>query len=179
MDTIIGWIIIGVVFYFFIKKKKKKLTPEQIEAQNKKAAQEKALLEKKAAQEKALLEKKAKDDLKKAQELVKIKKEKEKKILVELTNSDERVYFSYSFVSVKSDLYLINSLNNEIIESSKTCAEELYSQGYKIVDIDKTGKSAQLEAFNFVIRFSKIDKSKLKLSSKKRKKLPPPPPPLP
>ena len=168
MDTIIGWIIIGVVFYFFIKKKKKKLTPEQIEAQNKKAAQEKALLEKKA-----------KDDLKKAQELVKIKKEKEKKILVELTNSDERVYFSYSFVSVKSDLYLINSLNNEIIESSKTCAEELYSQGYKIVDIDKTGKSAQLEAFNFVIRFSKIDKSKLKLSSKKRKKLPPPPPPLP
>jgi hypothetical protein len=167
MDTIIGWIIIGVVFYFFIKKKKKKLTPEQIEAQNKKAAQEKALREKKA-----------KDDLKKAQELVKIKKEKEKKILVELTNSDERVYFSYSFVSVKSDLYLINSLNNEIIESSKTCAEELYSQGYKIVDIDKTGKSAQLEAFNFVIRFSKIDKSKLKLSSKKRKKLPPPPPPL-
>ena len=167
MDTIIGWIIIGVVFYFFIKKKKKKLSPEQIEAQNKKAAQEKALREKKA-----------KDDLKKTQELIKIRKEKEKKILLELTNSDERVYFSYSFVSVKSDLYLINSLNNEIIESSKTCAEELYSQGYKIVDIDKTGKSAQLEAFNFVIRFSKIDKSKLKLSSKKRKKLPPPPPPL-
>jgi len=171
MDTIIGWIIIGVVFYFFVKKKKKKLSPEQIEAQNKKAAQEKALREKKA-----------KDDLKKTQELIKIRKEKEKKILLELTNSDERVYFSYSFVSVKSDLYLINSLNNKIIESSKTCAEKLYSQGYKIVDIDKTGKSAQLEAFNFVIRFSKIDKSKLKLSSKnikKRKKLPPPPPPIP
>ena len=160
-------LLLELFFIFLLKKRKKNYLPNRLKLKNKKAAQEKALREKKA-----------KDDLKKAQELVKIKKEKEKKILVELTNSDERVYFSYSFVSVKSDLYLINSLNNEIIESSKTCAEELYSQGYKIVDIDKTGKSAQLEAFNFVIRFSKIDKSKLKLSSKKRKKLPPPPPPL-
>lgn len=170
-ETFIGYIviIIGVAFYFF-SKKKKKLSPEEIEAQKRKAIEEKALQAKLA-----------KEQQKRAQELIKTQKEREKKIISELINSNERVYFSYSFVSVKSDLYLINSLNNKILESSKTCAENLYKEGFKIVDIDKTGKSAQLESFNFVIRFSKINKDSLKLPpsppTTKRKKLPPPPPP--
>jgi len=92
---------------------------------------------------------------KKEQERIKKQKEKEKKLLSDLLNSNERVYFSYSFVSKTSDLFLIDSSTNNILKFSKTNAEKLYEEGFKIVDIDKTGSSAQLEDFNFVIRFSK------------------------
>ena len=165
-------LIIGVVAFLFFKKKKK-LTPEQIEAQKKKALEEKVIQEKRA-----------KEQLIKDQQRVKLKKEKEKKNLSDLLDSNERIYFSYSFVSNKSDLFLIDSTNNNILENSLTCAEKLYSQGFKIVDIDKTSQSAQLESFNFVIRFSRINKSNLKSGSKptiKKRNLPPLPsiPPLP
>ena len=111
--------------------------------------------EKKDAEAKVLRDKKAAEDLKKEKERLKLLKEKEKGIIQELLKSNERVYFSHSFVSEKSKLYLINSLNNKIIEGSLTSAENLYSDGFRIVDIDKTGQSAQLESFNFIIRFSK------------------------
>jgi len=130
------------IVLFFLQKKK--LTPEQIAEKEKKDAEAKVLRDKKAA-----------EDLKKEKERLKLLKEKEKGIIQELLKSNERVYFSHSFVSEKSKLYLINSLNNKIIEGSLTSAENLYSDGFRIVDIDKTGQSAQLESFNFIIRFSK------------------------
>jgi len=112
-------------------------------------------------------EKNRKEQLKKQKELEKINKEKEERRLKELEkrnklkiasllNSSTRVYFSYSFVSEDSDIYMIDSDNNRILEESKTTANKLYSEGFIIEDIDKTGQSAQLDSFNFVIRFSKL-----------------------
>ena len=138
MDNIWGYLIGGaIIYYFFFRKKKKKLTPEQIAEQKKKEAELRAIREKEE------------------KERIKRLKESEKKIITELNKSTERVYFSYSFVSEKSKLMLINPSNNRFIESASTTAEKLYSEGFRIVDIDKTGKSAQLDAFNFVVRFSK------------------------
>jgi len=139
----LGYIIGAILIYYFFFRKKK-LTPKQIAEKEKKDAEAKALREKKAAEE-----------LKKEKERLKLLRQKEKKIVDELLKSKERVYFSHSFVSEKSKLYLINSPSNQIIESSSTNAEKLYSEGFRIIDIDKTGQSAQLESFNFVIRFSK------------------------
>ena len=112
-------------------------------------------------------EKNRKEQLKKQKELEKINKEKEERRLKELEernrlkiksllNSSSRIYFSSSFVSEDSDIYMIDSDNNRILEESKTTANKLYSEGFIIEDIDKTGKSAQLDSFNFVIRFSKL-----------------------
>ena len=112
-------------------------------------------------------EKNRKEQLKKQKELEKINKEKEERRLKELEkrnklkiasllNSSTRVYFSYSFVSEDSYIYMIDSDNNRILEESKTTANKLYSEGFIIEDIDKTGQSAQLDSFNFVIRFSKL-----------------------
>lgn len=112
-------------------------------------------------------EKNKKEQLKKQKELEKINKEKEERRLKELEernklkiksllNSSTRIYFSYSFVSEDSDIYMIDSDNNRILEETKTTANKLYSEGFIIEDIDKTGQSAQLNSFNFVIRFSKM-----------------------
>lgn len=139
----LGYVIGAILIYYFFFRRKK-LTPEQIAEKEKKEAEAKAIREKQAAEE-----------LKKEKERLRLLREKEKKIVQELLKSNERVYFSHSFVSERSDLYLIHSLNNQIIESSLTNAEKLYSEGFRIIDIDKTGQSAQLESFNFIIRFSK------------------------
>ena len=159
----VGWISLIISSFYFlaatlgsptkfdevkkdlIKKEKDRL--DEIDKE-KKEVESKAISEKKEAEAKAIREKKEKERLK-------LLKEKEKKINAELLKSNERVYFSHSFVSEKSKLYLINSPSNQIIESSSTNALKLYSEGFRIIDIDKTGQSAQLDSFNFVIRFSK------------------------
>jgi len=141
--NIIIYIGVGILVYFLIKRQNK-LTPEEIAAQKKREEEEAEMRKVQAEKQK-----------KKEQERIKKQKEKEKKLLSDLLNSNERVYFSYSFVSKTSDLFLIDSSTNNILKFSKTNAEKLYEEGFKIVDIDKTGSSAQLEDFNFVIRFSK------------------------
>jgi hypothetical protein len=40
-------------------------------------------------------------------------------------------------------------------KDKKTTLKDLYQKGWVLTDIDKTGKSAQLEDFNFIVRLSK------------------------
>jgi uncharacterized membrane protein len=139
---IYGIVIWGVIYY--LRKKSPKLTPEQIaaqEAENLRLAEESRLLEEKRQAERL--------------ERERIQKEKEEKLLNEMMNSSHRVYFSYSFVNEASAIYLVNPYSNDIIESSQTSLKQLYSEGWKLRDLDKTGKSAQLEDFNFVLRLSR------------------------
>ena len=70
-------------------------------------------------------------------------------------NSTHRVYFSYSLVNEDSPIYLVHPNTNSIIDLSETTLKKLYADGWRLQDIDKTGKSAQLEDFNFIIRLSK------------------------
>jgi len=105
--NIIIYIGVGILVYFLIKRQNK-LTPEEIAAQKKREEEE-------AEMRKAQAEKQKK----KEQERIKKQKEKEKKLLSDLLNSNERVYFSYSFVSKTSDLFLIDSSTNNILEISK------------------------------------------------------------
>lgn len=66
---------------------------------------------------------------------------------------NEVLFFSYSFVNESSPMYLMKG--DQVIESSKTDLKTMYKDGWRISDLDKTGKSAQFEDFNFVIRMQK------------------------
>lgn len=139
---IYGLIIVGVIAYY--SKKNKKLSPEEIAARE-------AEIKENEAKRIALEEKRKAERI----ELQRIQKLEEEKLLKELLNSSERVYFSYSLVNETSSLFLINPSSNKLIEASETSLKNLYSDNWKLKDIDKTGKSAQLEDFNFVVRVSK------------------------
>jgi hypothetical protein len=141
------YIVWGVILYFVYKQffaKKKKLTPEELAAQE-------------AERIKRLEEKKRQDEQRKAAQIEheRIRTEAEQKLLNELLNSSHRLYFSTSLVNENSSLYLINPQNNEPLVSSKTTLQQLYAQGWRLHDIDKTGKSAQFDGFNFVVRLSR------------------------
>lgn len=139
---IYGLIIGGVIAYY--SKKNKKLSPEEIAAKE-------AEIKENEAKRIALEEKRKAERI----ELQRIQKLEEEKLLKELLNSSERVYFSYSLVNETSSLFLINPSTNNLIEASETSLKNLYADNWKLKDIDKTGKSAQLEDFNFVVRVSK------------------------
>ena len=72
-----------------------------------------------------------------------------------MLTSTHRVYFSYSLVNEDSPIYLVHPNTNSIMDSSETSLKKLYVDGWRLLDIDKTGKSAQLEDFNFIVRLSK------------------------
>jgi hypothetical protein len=52
-------------------------------------------------------------------------------------------------------MYLIHPSSNMVMQASETTLKQLYAEGWKLLDVDKTGKSAQLNDFNFVLRLSK------------------------
>jgi len=141
-------IIYGIVFYiaYVLFIKKKKLTPEQIAEQEENNRKIKEEQERQAEIEK---------EKRKVQE--RKRKEAEQQLLTELENSTYRLYFSHSLVNEDSSVYLINPRTNNIVESSETSLKKLYQSGWRLVDVDKTGKSAQLSDFNFVVRLEKLN----------------------
>ncbi|MBT6711503.1 MAG: hypothetical protein HOB22_07295 [Candidatus Marinimicrobia bacterium] len=70
-----------------------------------------------------------------------------------LDNENELLLFSYALVNENSPLYTANRFG--VDQSHRTTLKELYNKGWTITDIDKTGQSAQLEDFNFIVRVSK------------------------
>jgi len=151
LEIIIYGIVIYVAYILFFKKKKP--TPEQIAEQEEKNRKLKEEQERQAEIEKE----KRKEQERKRKEQERKRKEAEQQLLAELENSKYRLYFSYSLVSEDSSIYLINPLTNNIVESSETSLKKLYQTGWRLVDVDKTGKSAQLSDFNFVLRLEKFD----------------------
>ena len=142
LKIIVYSLIIYLLYLAFTKKKKP--TPEELAQQE---AERKRLQEVEAERKRKEKERR--------QALEKEKKEAEIKLLREIEQLTRRLYFSYSLVNENSPIYLINPTNNEIIESSETTLNNLYAQGWKLYDIDKTGKSAQLTDFNFILRLQK------------------------
>lgn len=140
---IYGFIILAILYS--ISKKKKKLTPEEI------AEIEADRIKKEEERKKAIA---IQEEKRKERE--RIKAEEEVRILNEMLTSTHRVYFSYSLVNEDSPIYLIHPNTNRTIESSQTSLKRMYTEGWRLLDIDKTGKSAQLEDFNFIVRLSKI-----------------------
>ena len=70
-----------------------------------------------------------------------------------LNDEKEILFFSYALVNEESPLYLMNRFG--VDKDKKTTLKDLYQKGWVLTDIDKTGKSAQLEDFNFIVRLSK------------------------
>jgi hypothetical protein len=109
----------------------------------------------KALEEKGFLEK----HIPLKQEKIKIEKKKKvsikKKAISKATyDGNEVLLFSYSLVNESSPIYQMKG--TRVIESSKTDLKTMYKSGWRISDLDKTGKSAQFDSFNFVIRMQKI-----------------------
>ena len=102
-----------------------------------------------------IIKKEAEEKAKKEAEEKARKEAEEKKLLDTLNDPNSRTYFCYSLLNTESKLFLINPKNNDILQSSETNLLTLYSEGWKVVDIDKTGKSAQFSSFNSVIRLEK------------------------
>jgi hypothetical protein len=80
-------------------------------------------------------------------------KQKKKEFSNILDNENELLLFSYALVNENSPLYTANRFG--VDQSHRTTLKELYNKGWTIIDIDKTGQSAQLEDFNFIVRVSK------------------------
>jgi Skp family chaperone for outer membrane proteins len=159
------YIIYGLIIYavvYFYSKNKKKLTPEEIaaqEAEKARLAQEQLLLEQKKESERLEVERKRMEEEKKREakeiENERLRMEEEQKLLNEMLHSTQRVYFSYALVNESSPMYLIHPSSNMVMQASETTLKQLYAEGWKLLDVDKTGKSAQLNDFNFVLRLSK------------------------
>ena len=152
-NIIYGLILFAVIY--FISKKKKKLTPEEIAAieaeqikQEEDRKKSEAIKEEETKKIEAIKEEERKERLR-------IRAEEDAKLLNDMHNSTHRVYFSYSLVNEDSPIYLVHPNTNSIIDLSETTLKKLYADGWRLQDIDKTGKSAQLEDFNFIIRLSK------------------------
>jgi len=151
------WIIIAFIgfYYIFFRKNKKNISPEE----SLRLAQEKEMHNKELEIERVKRleeENKQKEQQERALELQRKKQlEEENEKISNLLNSNIRVYFSYSFVNENSELFLIDPENNSVIQSSVTTPHKLYHEGYRLKDVDKTGQSAQLDSFNFNLRFQK------------------------
>ena len=103
----------------------------------------------------AIIKKEAEEKAKKEAEEKAKKEAEEKQLLDNLKDPNSRTYFCYSLLNTESKIFLINPENNDILKSSETNLSALYSEGWKVVDVDKTGKSAQFSSFNTVIRLEK------------------------
>jgi|ETN02SMinimDraft_4_1059925.scaffolds.fasta_scaffold46221_2 hypothetical protein len=101
----------------------------------------------------------------KKEERIKAKEEKNRKIQQEKKKKEEEffnlfetetelIFFSYNLYNENSPLYLVNT-NGTVKDEHETSLKKLYQKKWVITDIDKTGKSAQLEDFNFLIRVAK------------------------
>ena len=128
-----------------ITLEKAKQIQDEIIKENQKKAKAKADREAKA---KADREAKAKADRE-------AKAKAERELIEKLSSSNNRTYFCYSIVNTESLLYLINPENNRIIESSRTDLSTLYKEGWRLIDLDKTGRNAQLDGFNAVLRLER------------------------
>ena len=128
-------------------------TPEE-RAEKERIEKERAEKER-AEKERAEKERAEKERLEEQSKL----KEKEEKEWIEKQYNEysHLLLFSDSLVSENSPVYLIRESENgnNIIKSSKTNLKTLYNQGWKLCDIDKTGKSAQLDSINCVMRIQK------------------------
>ena len=131
---------------------KKEITLEQA----KKSQEEKIKEVKRKAKAKAEREAKLKAEREaKAKAEREAKAKAERAIIEKLTSANNRTYFCSSLVNTESSLYLINPETNNLLESSKTDLSTLYKEGWRLIDVDKTGRSAQLEAFNTVVRLER------------------------
>ena len=159
METII---IISIIIYV-IYRYSKRLTPEQKEllqaAEREKVTNQsiiERLLKKEITLDQAIIEQEKIEEKERIAAEEKAKRIAEEKALLDkLSSKNRRIYFSYSLVNTESELYLINPTNNTMLESSKTNLNELYKDGWQIKDIDKTGKSAQFDSFNMLVRLEK------------------------
>ena len=154
-------IFIAIYFYRRYKKANPSLTPEEKirlkveqEAQREKEGQER---------------KKREAELKKAR----------KAMLDSFEQSNYRVYFCHSLVSEESEIHPLDGSTNDVIVEGKTNLKELYAQGFRLTTAEKTGASAQLDAFNFLLHLERNVEKVVKPFKVKRVPPPPPPPPLP
>ena len=182
MSIFITLCLFGVCYLIYKSVSKNRLTPEQKEllkvaTVNKITDQKtiKHLINKEITLEQA---KKIQDDIKKEQQRkakskaardAKAKAEREakekdeleakvnaeKELIEKLSSANHRTYFCYSLVNTTSVLYLIDPANNSIIESSGTDLSSLYKDDWRLIDVDKTGKNAQLDSFNSIVRLKK------------------------
>ena len=160
------WIIYGVIGYFVYKYiKKNRLSPKQKEflrIANENQINDVKIREQFLNTEITLVEaiefqkKKTKaeeaNERKRREALAKAEAE----LIAKLSSHNNRIYFCYSLVNNNSPLYLINPETNEVLDSSATDLSNLYNEGWKLMDIDKTGKNAQLDSLNTILRFEKI-----------------------
>lgn len=153
-------ILVAIYIYRQYKKANPSLTPEEKlrlkveqEAQSEKERQER---------------KKRESELKKAR----------KAMLESFEQSNYRVYFCYSLVNEESEIHPIDESTNDVIVDGKTNLKELYAQGFRLTTAEKTGASAQLDAFNFLLHLERDGDNVVK-PTKVKKAPPPPPPPLP
>lgn len=151
-------IIAAVYLYRRYKKANPSMTPEQKEELRK---------EQEAQREKERQERKKREaEIKKARQAM----------LDSIEQSNYRVYFSHSFVNEESEIHPIDGSTNDVIIEGKTNLKELYAQGFRLTKAEKTGASAQLDAFNFLLH---LERDGQKVAKPKTVKKPPPPPPLP
>lgn len=137
MSNFIWLLLISYGIYYFFKNRKK-LTPEEKEALRL-----------------------AEIEREKAEEQRREEVRKERLAYIEnIENLSERLYFSYSFVSETSPLFLIDGNDNSVIKESQTTLRDLYSSGFYVFQADKTGQSAQMEDFNFLIHVKRLSGSR-------------------
>jgi len=117
------------------KKIKESEKKKEIEGQRKKEEKAKAKAEK---------ERKAKE----------AEKKKEEEFFKLFKTETELIFFSYNLNNENSSLYLIDD-SGKVHTEQETSLKKLYKKNWVIRDIDKTGKSAQLEDFNFLIRVAR------------------------
>ena len=84
----------------------------------------------------------------------KAEKKKEEEFFKLFKTETELIFFSYGLYNENSSLYLIDD-SGKVNTDQETSLKKLYQKNWVISDIDKTGKSAQIEDFNFLIRVAR------------------------
>lgn len=156
-------LIIAAVYFLYRRYKKANppLTQEQKEELRKKQE---------AQHEKERQERKKREaELKKASQA----------ILDTIEQSNYRVYFSHSLINEESEIHPIDGSTNVVIIEGKTNLKKLYAQGFRLIKAEKTGASAQLDAFNFLLHLEREGQKAAKPKTVKKAPLPPPLPPAP
>lgn len=147
MWTLIKWGLIGYALYWAYQKIQPMfLSEEEKQLRAEAAAKEAEEARKREAEQRAAAEKARKEQLARQREAAKER-------IAALTSCEHsRTYFSYSLVNETSPMYLVDPSTNDVIRESETNLAEMYKKGWRLADMDKTGKSAQLESFNMVVR---------------------------
>lgn len=160
------WIIYGFISYFVYKYiKSNRLSPEQKELLR--IANENQINDIKIREQflntEITLEEAIEFQKKKIKSAEDIKRKRrealaksEAELIAKLSSHNNRIYFCYSLVNNNSPLYLINPETNKVLDSSATDLCNLYNEGWRLMDVDKTGKNAQLDSLNAILRFENI-----------------------